>query len=94
MAIHLPADIEAAIREKVAAGRFEDEADVVRAGLRLLEMAEQRERAQLKRLRTLVRAGFESGGDVEFSDELMDELEREADDAFRQGERPDPDVCP
>jgi hypothetical protein len=51
----------------------------------------------LQRLRaSLVEADaeIERGEDVEWSPELIERLNREADEMFKQGIQPDPDVCP
>jgi hypothetical protein len=52
---------------------------------------------RLQRLReSLIEADaeIERGEGVEWSSELMERLSREADEMFRQGMQPDPDVCP
>jgi putative addiction module CopG family antidote len=90
MIVKLPADLEASIRQKVASGRFGDEAEVIREALEALEA---REHERFLRLKTLVREGFESGDAVEFTDELMDEIVRESEEAFSRGEKPNPDVA-
>ena len=91
MTVQLPADLEASIKRKVAPGRFDDEVDVIREAMKALD-ANEHER--FLRLRALVREGFESGEGVELTPELMDEIEREAEEAYQRGEQPDPDVCP
>lgn len=92
MIVQLDTASESLIREKVASGRYGDEAEVIRAALDALE-----EREQFQRLRGLVAEGFASaeGGDlVELTPELMDELAREADEMERLGRQPNPAVCP
>jgi len=42
----------------------------------------------------MVRDGFDSGDGIPFSAELMDEIEREAEEAYQRGETPNPDACP
>ena len=74
MTIHLPADLEEAIREKVAAGRFGDEAELMREALDALDA---REHDRFELLREKIRAGFEQPGVVVLSPELMDEIDRE-----------------
>jgi putative addiction module CopG family antidote len=91
MTVQLPADLEASIKQRVASGRFDDEVDVIREAMKALGAHEHQ---RLLRLRALVREGFESGDGVELTTELMDEIEREAEEAYQRGERPDPDVCP
>jgi putative addiction module CopG family antidote len=90
MTVQLPADLEASIQRKVASGRFGDEVEVIREALGALDA---REHERFLRLRSLVRDGFESGEGVELTPELMDEIQREAEEAFRRGEQPDPDVA-
>lgn len=92
MAVQLDTASESLIRQKVASGRYGDEADVIRAALDALE-----ERERLQRLRGLVAEGFasaEHGELVELTPELLDELAREADEMIRLGKKPNPDVCP
>ena len=92
MAIQVPADLEAAIRQKVASGHYDDPAAVVRDALRALE-----ERDRLRSLRASVAEGFaaiERGEGVELTPEVMAEIGREAEERFQRGEQPHPDVCP
>ena len=93
MTVHLPADLAASIRQQVASGRFVDEAEVVRAALRLLEARERR----AQQIRDSVAEGLtaiERGEGIELTPDLMDELEREADELHRQGKQPRADVRP
>jgi putative addiction module CopG family antidote len=80
MTVHLPADIEARIRQKVASGRFDDEADVVREALRLLD--EQDHRRWLKQ----ALAEGEQGEAVDFTAELLDQLSREVEENAHNGQ--------
>ena len=92
MAVQLDTQSESLIRQKVASGRYQDEAAVVREALDALE-----ERERLHRLRELVADGLasaEQGELIELTAELMDELSREADESDRLGQEPNPDVCP
>ena len=94
MTIHLPADLHASIREKVESGHYGDETEVVREALDALDA---RDRDRLQRLRAKVAEGFaaiERGEGIAWTPALMDELEREAEELYHQGEPPDPDVCP
>jgi antitoxin ParD1/3/4 len=52
---------EGFVRQQLASGRFNNTSEVVRAGLRLLEDAEQRRVAELDALRADVHAGLASG---------------------------------
>jgi antitoxin ParD1/3/4 len=93
MSIKLPPDIEANIHEQVEHGRFPDAAEVVREAMRLLN---ERQR-QLDALRAKLQIGLDEldrGEGVEWTPALMEQLSREADEMFRRGEKPDPDVCP
>lgn len=93
MAIRLPADVEAGIRQKVESGHFSDAAEVVREAMRLLDDQER----QLASLREKLQIGLDQldrGEGVEWTPELMEQLSQEADEMHRRGERPDPDVRP
>jgi putative addiction module CopG family antidote len=72
MTVNLPADIESSIREKIESGRFDSEADVIRAALELLDRQEK-----LRWLKDALAAG-EVGEPIPFTDALMDQLEAEA----------------
>ncbi|HYO30937.1 MAG TPA: type II toxin-antitoxin system ParD family antitoxin [Thermomicrobiales bacterium] len=93
MAISLPADIEANIRQKVEAGHFADAGDVVREAMRLLDDQER----LLAPIRVKLRAGLDQldrgEGDL-FTPELVARMRRDANERFRKGDRPNPDVCP
>jgi putative addiction module CopG family antidote len=93
MAIQVPSDLESDIREKVASGRFESEADVVREAFRLLDRREKR----ILELRTSIEeslAAAERGEGVELTDDLWERLSQEAESRSARGHRPKPDVCP
>jgi putative addiction module CopG family antidote len=93
MAMQIPRDLESDIREKVASGRFENEADVVREALRLLDRREKR----VFELRASIEenlAAVERGEGVELTEDLWDRLSQEAESRSAQGHRPKPDVCP
>lgn len=92
MSVQVASDVEAMIREKVNAGRYDDADEVLREALRALE-----ERDQLRDLRaSLIRAKeqVERGEFVEWSPTFMDEVSREADELIAQGYEPKRDVCP
>lgn len=91
MTVQISPQIEATIEQLVASGQFADAGAVIDEAVRLLA---EREQARFLQLQTLVREGFESGEAVEFTPELMDELERQAEEAFQRGEKPNPHVCP
>lgn len=58
MTINLPAELQALVARKIADGTFESEEAVVEAALGLLAEREERERANVSRLRALADAGF------------------------------------
>jgi antitoxin ParD1/3/4 len=92
MNVSLTPQLEAMIRERVDSGRYSNASEVVREALRLLE-----ERKQLEHLRSLIAVGSEQaerGELIEWTPELMDEIDRRAEERFLRGEEPDPDVCP
>ena len=80
---------EALIERLIISGRFNDADQVIDEAFRLLD-----ERARLEQLRAKVQIGLDSGPGVELTPHLMDELEREAEEAYQRGEKPSPDVCP
>jgi antitoxin ParD1/3/4 len=93
MSIQLPPDLEDDIRSKVESGQFPDATEVVREALRLLDEQER----QLAALRAKLQSGLDQiarGEVVPFTPELMAEIRRDADERFRRGEQPNPDVCP
>lgn len=93
MAIQIPSDVEATIRAKVESGQYRDETDVLRTAMRLLEARDER----ISDVRTLIAVGLESlerGEGIAFTPEIMDEIDREADEMIARGLPPNPDVCP
>jgi antitoxin ParD1/3/4 len=93
MAIQIPSDVEATIRAKVESGQYQDETDVLRTAMRLLEARDER----ISDVRALIAVGLESlgrGEGVELTPELMNEIDREADEMIAHGLQPNPDVCP
>ncbi len=91
MTMHLPADLHATIRQRVASGDYGDESEVIRAALAALT-ARDHERLQL--LRAKVAEGFaeiERGEGIEWTPALMDDIEREVEELYLQGAQPDPD---
>jgi antitoxin ParD1/3/4 len=92
MNVSLTPQLEALIRSKVESGRYNNASEVVREALRLLES-----RDRLERLRVAVAIGeaqFARGEFEDWSPELMDRLEREADANARLGLPIDDDVTP
>jgi putative addiction module CopG family antidote len=50
MSIHVPADLEESIRQKVDSGQYDDPSEVIRAAMRLLDKRDRR----LQELRAMV----------------------------------------
>ena len=92
MSIQLTAHAEALIREKIDSGEYAMADEVVQAAIRLLD-----ERDRLQHLRSLLAVGLEQadrGELIDFTPELLDDIEREVEERFGRGEHPNPDVCP
>ncbi|MEA2593940.1 MAG: Bacterial antitoxin of ParD toxin-antitoxin type system [Thermomicrobiales bacterium] len=84
---------EALIDQIVASGQYDDPDQVVTEALRQLATREQ----QVQDLRSKLRIGLDEldrGEGVEWTPELVEQLSREADEMYRRGDQPDPDVCP
>ena len=92
MNVSLTPQLEAMIRERVDSGRYASASEVVREGLRLLEERERRE--HLQALLAVGEDDERQGNLVDYTPEFMDDIYREADELFRRGAEPDPDVCP
>lgn len=93
MAIQLPPDIEARIRQKVERGDFPDAGEVVREAMRLLDAQER----EIDELRAKLKIGLDQldrGEGIPFTPELVHQMRQEAEQRFRRGERPNPDVVP
>jgi antitoxin ParD1/3/4 len=93
MPIQLAADIEARILQKVKRGDFSDANEVLREAMRLLDEQER----LLGELRAKLQPGLDQlnrGEGVPFTTELVAEMRRDAEDRFRRGGRPNPDVVP
>ena len=93
MSISVPADLEDSIRQKVDSGHYGDASEVIRAALRLLEVRDRR----VQEIRASIAEGLaaiERGEGIELTPELMEEIDREADEQIRLSLPPDPDVCP
>ena len=92
MSVTLTPDIEAKIRERVDSGRYGDASEVIGDALLLLE-----ERERSEHLNALLAVGLEQakrGELVEFTPELLEEIDRRVDEMILRGEEPNPDVCP
>lgn len=92
MNVSLTPELEAMIREKVESGLYNNSSEVVREALRLMERRDKEER-----LRAALAIGLdeiERGEGVEYTPQLLEEIDREADRLIAEGEPLDPDVCP
>lgn len=81
MAIHVPADLEERIQQKVESGDYDDPSAVIRAAMRLLDRRDQR----LQELRASIAEGLaaiERGEGIELPPAVWDEIEREAHERF------------
>jgi antitoxin ParD1/3/4 len=89
MSVTLTPELEAQIRERVESGRYHDATEVIADAMQRLE-----EHERLEHLRALLEVGRHDEDLVTYTPELMDDIYREAEEMFRRGEEPDPDVCP
>jgi antitoxin ParD1/3/4 len=92
MTVTLTPQLEALVRQKVETGSYRTTDEVIEAALRLLD-----EQDRLTRLRAAIAVGdaqLARGEGIPYTPELMDEIEREAEEAFLRGEMPSPDVIP
>lgn len=92
MNVSLTPELEAMIQQQVDSGRYTNASEVVREALRLLD-----EHQRLQHLRSLLAVGLEQAqrGELrEFTPELLEDIDRRAEELFRRGVEPDPDVCP
>ena len=81
--INLTDHFDRFIEAGVAAGRYQNASEVVRAALRLLEQQEAEHAEKLKRLREAIQVGLDASArgeviEVEDLDAFMDELGSEA----------------
>lgn len=93
MTIQFPADVEADILQLVERGQYHDADEALRTAVALLKERTRR----LEWLRNAIAetdAQIERGEFYVMTPELMDEIEREAEEMVRRGEMPSPDVCP
>ncbi len=84
MQVDLDAHIVALIRDKVASGRYHDPGEVVRDAVLQMDERDQR----LRHLQAEVAIGLEQierGELIDFTSELLDELDREAEVNARNG---------
>lgn len=88
MSVTLNPEVEAKLQRKVDEGQYADANSVV---LRALELLDRQD--QIERLRALIREG-EKGEGIPYTPDLLEEIDREAEERFLRGELPSPDVCP
>ena len=92
MSVTLSPHAEALLRQRIDTGSYRDIDELIEDALRALD-----ERDRLARLRAAIASGdaqIARGETIPYTDDLMDEIEREAEEAILRGELPDPDVCP
>ena len=92
MNISLTPRLEAMIREKVECGLYNNSSEVVREALRLME---QQDALKRERLRAAIAVGLDEiarGEGVEYTPELMADVDREVDRMLRDGDPLDRDV--
>jgi putative addiction module CopG family antidote len=90
MSASLSPQVVARIQHRVETGAYHSADDVIDAALALLDERDRR----LDTLRAKLRAGLESGDPIEYTSELMSQIERESEEAYLRGEKPSPDVTP
>lgn len=93
MARQLTAQHEALIERIVTTGHYQDADEVLAEALEQMALREGRR----QELREKLQVGLDEldrGEGIAWTPDLMDQIEREADEMFRRGETPDPDVCP
>jgi putative addiction module CopG family antidote len=81
MSVTLAPEMEERIRSWIESGQYRDANAVLLDALQLLD---ERNQARFRKLREMVRAGFESDDAVELTPELWDNLLREAEEEERQ----------
>jgi antitoxin ParD1/3/4 len=92
MSVVLNPHAEAIVRQRIAAGEYSSPDEVIEDALQALE-----ERDRLIRLRAAIAVGdadFARGKVIPFTDDLMDEIDREAQESIREGAQLSSDVVP
>ncbi|MBX3070431.1 MAG: type II toxin-antitoxin system ParD family antitoxin [Thermomicrobiales bacterium] len=93
MAVTLTPQIEEIIRKKIEAGQYSDASELVGEAVRQLDARDQK----LERLRAALQSGIDQadrGELIPWTPDLMDRLEREAEEMVRLGTPIKPDVQP
>lgn len=82
MTAYLPADVQEIIKAKIAGGEFTSEAEVLAAGVRLLQEKGELMRKHVE-LRALIQEGVDSAerGELFDADDVFDEVLRDLDAA-------------
>jgi putative addiction module CopG family antidote len=89
MSVALSPQIENRIRDLVEGGRYPSASAVIERALDALDAQD----AKFAELREQILLGFQGEG-AELTESLMDEIEREAEEAFLRGEEPPAHVRP
>lgn len=92
MVIQVTPESEAMIRQLVETGRYQDPAAVIDEALLALD-----ERDRLGRLKAAITSGnaqYARGETIRLTPELIEEMKRDAERMAREGQEPNPDVCP
>ena len=92
LTVPLTPELEEMIRRTVESGRFADEREVVLEALRVFD-----EQERLQRLRGALAVGLEQierGEEVEYTPELLEQIDQAATQKFSAGKLPKPDVVP
>lgn len=92
MNVMLPAEMEAMIQGKVESGLFRDASEVVLEALKMMENQDKLIRLQSSLAES--RAQYDRGEYFELTDELWEQIERDAAEADRLGEPIREDVMP
>jgi antitoxin ParD1/3/4 len=90
MVVTLSPQAEELIRRRLEMGSYRDADEVIKEALQALD-----ERDRLVRLRAAIAVGdaqLARGEVIPYTPELMDEIERRAEERFQRGEKPSPHV--
>ena len=90
--IQIPEEIAIQVQELVETGAYPDSDSAVRDAFRLLR--EERQRQRLREMVAEADAEIARGESDVWSDELSQRLIQEAQEMYRSGATPDPDVQP
>jgi antitoxin ParD1/3/4 len=93
MTRQLTPEHEALIARIVTAGHYRNADEVLTEALQQMEARERNRQALVEKLQVGIDE-LDRGEGIEWTSELMDQLNREAGEMLARGETPDPDVCP